>query len=850
MRRPRALACLVLLAAACRQPAAEPSREYHVSPTGDDGGSCERARQPGTARRTLRAALACVRPGDTLTLHSGRFEERVATWPSGAPGRPITIRAASEGSVILSAGLQLQPGNAHLLFQGLRFHGGAKAVIGQHLRFYRNEWRGSCPATNCATAIIGSIESGATHDVLLEDNWFHGRGGRANIAMFNASGVVIRRAVVRHDGGWAADTDEELIEAAVIVHNSQDVLLADVLVLDSDLPYHNWRGAIVIQRDGSSATPVRSVRLQGVVALDAPVAGLQVLGSGVIQDLSVERSLFSGPDGGILLGHGSTDGIRLSDLRVLGSRARGSSRGNGPGIGFFGTGQVAVERTEVSGFAAALSGVEAPKDRAPREPPLAGSSSWPWPQQARIHRELCIEAGVSRGFCRSRCLSAHVLAYLGRAEQGTCEGVEAVTPAAAPAAVGAPTDAAAPDRVPEFGDGDLVDLACPPPACLVSGDDGTGPPMEEFGSQWGAFTLEGDLRAPAGADAWLALADERPMPGETLPVRVQVPAGRLRLAVDVPAARYTLTVIHDRGRGRPLAASVPFATAAERLRLLVLGGRAGAVTWCRTSLTRAACFRSNGGSIARFAIDDQAGPVVARAGVTRPSSGAWVALGGRHVLGHALPGPITRVRLADQPSGQPVRLTADASRPTPEWASFSAGAGGILIDRWEAGGADGLEICPRPLQVPRCLQARAIRRARPRHRSFCPQRSPFTASAELVPAAGRLDAGLGLASGSVSEWNSLGPIVRFSPAGVIDANDGGQYRPSRLNWHGGQRYRVRLVVDPIRRRYDAFVTPLGGGEQELGRDLRFRNQELDRFDTFVMPIETGHLMACDFAVGR
>jgi hypothetical protein len=74
--------------------------EYFVSPDGkdDDDGTFENPFQ------TLARAAAALQPGDSCILRSGVYRETLRPERSGAPGRPITYRAFSGETPILSAG--------------------------------------------------------------------------------------------------------------------------------------------------------------------------------------------------------------------------------------------------------------------------------------------------------------------------------------------------------------------------------------------------------------------------------------------------------------------------------------------------------------------------------------------------------------------------------------------------------------------------------------------------------------------------------------------------------------------------------------------------------------------------
>lgn len=72
---------------------------YHVAPGGSDSGSGAAA-QPW---RTIATANAALRPGDTVLLHAGRYNDQIRPVRSGRSGARITYRAAGDGAVYLDA---------------------------------------------------------------------------------------------------------------------------------------------------------------------------------------------------------------------------------------------------------------------------------------------------------------------------------------------------------------------------------------------------------------------------------------------------------------------------------------------------------------------------------------------------------------------------------------------------------------------------------------------------------------------------------------------------------------------------------------------------------------------------
>lgn len=71
--------------------------QWHVDPTGDDGGA-------GTAAEpfaTVGHGLGAAQPGDTVLVHAGVYHEEIDVPRGGNPGAPVTLAAAGDGPAIL-----------------------------------------------------------------------------------------------------------------------------------------------------------------------------------------------------------------------------------------------------------------------------------------------------------------------------------------------------------------------------------------------------------------------------------------------------------------------------------------------------------------------------------------------------------------------------------------------------------------------------------------------------------------------------------------------------------------------------------------------------------------------------
>ncbi|MBL0125347.1 MAG: hypothetical protein IPP88_22625 [Betaproteobacteria bacterium] len=243
---------------------------YFVAPTGNNTNSCAAAQVSGTPKQTLQAGLACLVAGDTLVIRDGTYSgaaNAVTGLPNGSRGKYITIKAENEGNVMLTSGLSLAHTNAYLIFQGLRFQDtNGKTILGNHLKFFRNEFKGGCPSGNCTNTTIGTNDFNDSADILLEDNWWHGNGGRYTVLVYNSNRVVIRRAVVRHDGGWT-DTKGDP-EAGFTFYNSTLSSAQNVIVLDSTLAYTSWQSAFYNVLNSASPNTNANNSWLGVIALN------------------------------------------------------------------------------------------------------------------------------------------------------------------------------------------------------------------------------------------------------------------------------------------------------------------------------------------------------------------------------------------------------------------------------------------------------------------------------------------------------------------------------------------------------------------------------------------------------
>jgi len=457
-------------------------KSYFVSPAGDDGNSCGKATTAAGARKTMAAGLACLHAGDELVLRAGVYRGTLANIPDGSAAGYVTIRAEVDGEVILTGGLAMDAADHFIAIEGVRFHGPEqKSIRGNHLKIRRCEFNGGPAGGNSVNTVVGSNDSNDTADILIEDSWFHGPGGRYNLLIYNSQRVVVRRVVIRHDGGWT-DGGSKDPEAGLTVYNSSNVHAQNVLVLDSNLSgYATWAAPFYNVKNNSTSHENLDNSWSGIIALNNRSIGFRTDARSGTQTFT-DVVLWDNENGGMSWCCGE-DSVTATINRATVGRSRVGSSGdfrggfgnftaNGTktltnaiiaGLGgsdlkdvaasyflTFGNASTAggVGVQTVDAYAAGLKHItriedgsllqSAGKDggqigarilnRIGADGALQGDAGWnaettaalwPWPNEARIFREMCRAPGIIRGFCGNSSLTHYVWDYLGNGNPTT-----------------------------------------------------------------------------------------------------------------------------------------------------------------------------------------------------------------------------------------------------------------------------------------------------------------------------------------------------------------------------------------------------------------------------------------------
>lgn len=139
------------------------------------------------------------------------------------------------------------------------------------------------------------------------------------------------------------------------------------------------------------------------------------------------------------------------------------------------------------------------------------------------------------------------------------------------------------------------------------------------------------------------------------------------------------------------------------------------------------------------------------------------------------------------------------------------------------------------------------------NQTFPDQARMFHVELDATPSSSSIDAVVGLGDGVVSQLDQLAAIVRFNPAGTIDARAGSVYRADVTQpYQAGQSYHLRLDVDVRTHTYSVWLRSDFGGYTAIARDYPFRTEQAEatRLNNAASKVDsaTGTLMICGLQV--
>ncbi|QQR78694.1 MAG: hypothetical protein IPJ68_00180 [Candidatus Moraniibacteriota bacterium] len=471
---------------------------YYVGKSGSNSNTCGTATSSTAANRklTVSAGLGCLSAGDTLTIGDGTYSETLQSIPNGTSGNYIVVRAENNHSVVMT-GLSMINTDAYINVIGINFRSGnnGKEILGNHLKFQKCEFRGGASSGNQVNLLIGSNDFNDTADILLEDIVVHGvANGRYNVLVYNADRVVLRRAVIRHDGGWTGPSNPS---SGINFYVSSDSWCLNCVVLDS-LASLDWSGAFYMVKNSSVAHANNGNGIVGSIILNNPDLGLRMDASASGNDISnvtlTDNVLWDNANGGIAMCCAGS--VTSTSTRLTIGRSTVTLSGDWKGgIGDFSAGSNTAISSIFHDIDADVSGMTAtycdtfsnlstncsttgrqtydplsngllylPRIEAASNLKTAGSGGgqlgaqivnkigtdgtlqgesgwntdtgnvlWPWPDESWVKQVMCTDVSITRGFCGSASLTQYIMNYLGN---GNPYSGTDTTPPAAPTGLG------------------------------------------------------------------------------------------------------------------------------------------------------------------------------------------------------------------------------------------------------------------------------------------------------------------------------------------------------------------------------------------------------------------------------
>jgi Right handed beta helix region len=240
------------------------------------GGACARTDSPAeyadaAACRSLDAALAAARPGDSVLVRAGRYAGQTVSGAAGGAGeRRVTIAAAEGESVVVAGTLRLARVDG-VIVEGLSLRGGTGLSLDRTrgVVVRRNSLVATDPApTSAGIQVTGSCCAGNA-DLLIEDNHIdrRGVGDGIDLAGGDADGLTIRGNLIEDVGEDHLHLDARTPGPPVVV---EDNVLRDAnpqAGAHSDAIQFTKDGTFVVRRNVLDATQ------HGFVVTDTDNAG-------------------------------------------------------------------------------------------------------------------------------------------------------------------------------------------------------------------------------------------------------------------------------------------------------------------------------------------------------------------------------------------------------------------------------------------------------------------------------------------------------------------------------------------------------------------------------------------------
>jgi hypothetical protein len=221
----------------------------------------------GSPKKYIGSGLALLSSSgvDLLVVRNGTYSttnDRMTGIPNGTSGAYNVVRAENDGGAVITAAEGFDIASSYAQIEGFKFSGAYnKTVSGNHIKIKRCAFvNGPSGGNNVNLDFEGSYN-------LLEDCWIYGAGGRYKVIMWRADHLILRRVVIRDDGGWTSDNSDP--EAGVVVYETSNVELQNVIVIDSNLSTYDNNNVGAFYVTGHAGNPAsNNVNFTGCMALN------------------------------------------------------------------------------------------------------------------------------------------------------------------------------------------------------------------------------------------------------------------------------------------------------------------------------------------------------------------------------------------------------------------------------------------------------------------------------------------------------------------------------------------------------------------------------------------------------
>jgi hypothetical protein len=312
------------------------------------------------------ACVSAMGSGDTLVIKDGTYSDSISGVKSNT-----TIKAENDGKVTFTG--TFNPGDAGFTMEGIVLKSSTKKLIGAGSTYRRMSFVGGPSCGN-------ETNSSMRENTKIIESAFYGRGGRyLLLAYLKNGGIVLQDVIFRPDGGWGEGSacNESEPQAALNMYDTEGFTISGAILID----------AITTATDESEV-------LGGLVVNTHE--SHQLVGT-----FSQSAVVASGRYGGFGSdGNGSHDLIINDSVVKQNTKTTGLSRNCG--------GTTTATRFDTDAAVAAWKG------SINRTTGANFVLNMAFLNDPRWKKEMCVDSGVTRGFCgTSMYLGSYVANKIG-----------------------------------------------------------------------------------------------------------------------------------------------------------------------------------------------------------------------------------------------------------------------------------------------------------------------------------------------------------------------------------------------------------------------------------------------------